>query len=364
MSCEELDNLLQIIDGYLNEDIAYSRKATIQQHQRYFAVKSDSSSLLEVARRTLKETQSDLYEYVEAWSKQIELPIDIKYQPKRGYYLSITKTALGDRSIDSIATNFREGRNEITFTTMDILKLNNRIKESMSEILVASQQALDALFVKIREHIEVLYGLSEALAECDLICGFAEWTVSVGGTRPEFSNSLAIRNGRHPVLESLDNAPRIVPNDYFSCDGNSFIVITGTNMSGKSTYSKQLMLLAVIAQMGCFVPAEFAAFPIYDRFLTRLGSDDELESNASSFKMEMREAAYIAESITDNSLVVIDELGRGTGYTEGIAVSMAICQELLKSQVSDWVLFHFSLLGHYSICHALSTTGRILEVSL
>lgn len=335
MSGQELDDLLQIIDGYLNEDIAYSNRATIQQHQRYFAVKSDSNSLLEVARRTLKETQSDLYEYVEAWSKQIELPIDIKYQAKRGYYLSITKAALGNCSIDTIATNFREGRNEITFTTMEILKLNNRIKESMSEILTASQKALDALFSKIREHIEVLYGLSEALAECDLICSFAEWTMSVGGTKPEFSDSLTIRNGRHPVLESIESGRHIVPNDYFSCEGNSFIVITGTNMSGKSTYSKQLMLLAVIAQMGCFVPAEFSSFPIYDRFLTRLGSDDELESNASSFKMEMREAAYIVESITDNSLVVIDELGRGTGYIEGVAISMAICQELLKSKVSS-----------------------------
>ena len=106
---------------------------------------------------------------------------------------------------------------------------------------------------------------------------------------------------------------------------------SGANMSGKSTYSKQLALLCVMAQMGSFVPAEFASFPIYDRILTRLGSDDELESNASSFRMEMKESAYILEMLTDASLVIIDELGRGTGYLEGLSLSTAICERILDS---------------------------------
>lgn len=106
-------------------------------------------------------------------------------------------------------------------------------------------------------------------------------------------------------------------------------------MSGKSTYSKQLALLCVMAQMGSFVPAEYAAFPLYDRILTRLGSDDELESNASSFRMEMNESAYILEMLTDRSLVVIDELGRGTGYLEGVSLALSICDYILESsQVS------------------------------
>lgn len=324
-----------MIDSFLNEDISYSDKATIQHHQRFFAVKSGSDSLLEVARRTLKETQNDIYEYVSAWSQQADLHIDIKYQAKRGYYLSISKASLGGRSIESICSNYREGRNEVTFTTIDLIKLNARIKESMTEILLASQQALEMLFQCARGKIDVLYSLSEAIAECDFLCAIAEWTKEIGGVRPEFGDSLAVRNGRHPVLEASENPRNIVPNDYFSCSGNSFTVVTGTNMSGKSTYSKQLILLSILAQIGTFIPADYASFPIYDRFLTRLGSDDELESNASSFKMEMREAAYILDSITDRSLVVIDEIGRGTGYTEGMSIALAICDEILKTDVSE-----------------------------
>ncbi len=297
-------------------------------------MKSESDSLLEVARRTLKETQSDIYEYVAAWSQQIDLQIDIKYQTKRGYYLSVSKSTLGGRSIESICNNYRESRTEVTFTTMDLLKLNARVKESMTEILLASQQTLEKMFHQIRAKIDTLHALSEAVAECDFICGLAEWTVASGGVRPEFGETLAVRNGRHPILEFSSNSRNVVPNDYFSCTGNSFTVVTGTNMSGKSTYSKQLMLMAVLAQIGSFVPADYASFQIYNRFLTRLGSDDELESNASSFKMEMREAAYILDSLTDHCLVVIDELGRGTGYTEGMSIALALCDELLKTDVS------------------------------
>ena len=99
-----------------------------------------SISLLEVARRTLKETQSDIYEYVEIWSKQIDLQIEIKYQSKRGYFLSTSRSALGERSMEGLCSQFKVRRNEVTFTTMDLIKLNGRVKESMTEVLLASQE--------------------------------------------------------------------------------------------------------------------------------------------------------------------------------------------------------------------------------
>lgn len=288
--------------------------------------------LLEVARRTLKEIQSDIYEYVEAWSIQINLPVEIKYQSKRGYYLSVRNSDLGDRSLDGICSQYKRGRTEVTFTTMDLIKLNGRVKESMTEVLLASQTVLNGLFDALRERIEIIYEVSAMVARLDFISGLAQWALDSGSVcRPEFSHSggsLTIRQSRHPILESSGT---VVSNDYFSCRGNSFTVITGANMSGKSTYSKQLALLCVMAQMGSFVPAEFASFPIYDRILTRLGSDDELESNASSFRMEMKESAYILEMLTDASLVIIDELGRGTGYLEGLSLSTAICERILDS---------------------------------
>ena len=299
---EGIETIAGMIEQVINEDISYSEKTNLQHHQRFYAVKScdSSNSLLEVARRTLKEIQSDIYEYVEAWSSQIDLPIEIKYQSKRGYYLSVRNRDLGDRNLDGICSQYKRGRSEVTFTTMDLIKLNGRVNESMTEVLLASQTVLSGLFDTLRERIEIFYEISAIVARLDFICGLAQWALdSVSVCRPEFSQSgsLTIRQSRHPILEASSS---VVANDYFSCRGNSFTVITGANMSGKSTYSKQFALLCVMAQMGSFIPAEYASFPIYDRILTRLGSDDELESNASSFRMEMKESAYILEMLTNS----------------------------------------------------------------
>lgn len=335
----EIKDMEEMIDEVINEDINYSDKTgNLQHHQRFYAVKSSTgNSLLEVARRTLKEIQSDIYEYVELWSRQIDLEVEIKYQSKRGYFLSVSRSVLGDRSLDGICSQYKRGKNEITFTTMDLIKLNGRVKESMSEVLLASQTVLEDLFDNLRQKIELIYELSSGIALLDFVWGLSQWALESGSVcRPEFThnNALTVRQSRHPILEG-ENCTSIVANDYFSCRGNSFIVVTGANMSGKSTYSKQLALLCVMAQMGSFVPAEYAAFPLYDRILTRLGSDDDLESNASSFRMEMKESAYILEMVSDRSLIIIDELGRGTGYLEGLSLALSISDALLEnSQVS------------------------------
>lgn len=357
LSDQDICTFDEMISDVINEDVSYSEKTNIQHHQRFYAVKSTSNGLLEVARRTLKEIQSDIYEYVDTWSQQIDLAVDIKYQSKRGYYLSVSNAVLGDRSLEGICSQYKRGRSEVTFTTMDLIKLNGRVKESMTEVLLASQTVLEGLIDGIRGKIEFIYEMSAAVSRLDFICGLAQWALeSRSVCRPEFScsdqknfnSSLTIRQSRHPILEL--NGRNIVANDYFSCRGNSFIVITGANMSGKSTYSKQLALLCIMAQMGSFVPAEYASFPIYDRILTRLGSDDELESNASSFRMEMKEAAYILEMMNDSALVIIDELGRGTGYLEGLSLAMSICDKILTSEVINvfvqvtQITMHFTLL--------------------
>lgn len=332
------------ISDLINEDISYCNvKSNLHHHQRLQAVKSTNNSLLEVSRRTLKETQSDIYEYVEDWTAQIDLVMDIKYQTKRGYYLSVSKAALGDRSIEGICSQWRKGKNEITFTTMDLIKLNGRVKESMTEVLLASQTILVDFFEKVRSTIDIIYELSTGIAQLDFICGLASWALECGKVcRPEFDGkSLTLRNARHPIL---DKCGKMVSNDFFSCRGNSFSVITGANMSGKSTYCKQLALLTIMAQMGSWIPADYACFPLYDRILTRLGSDDELESNASSFQMEMKESAYILEMISDSSLVIIDELGRGTGLLEGMALAMSICDYILEKSQVKCTIIHFNLL--------------------
>ena len=333
-----LDEIWGLIEDIIDEDVIYSGKSSVQHYQRLFAVKgSRGDSLLEVARRTMKEIQADIYEYVEVWSQQLGISVDIRYQSKRGYYMSVKLKALGDRSIEEICTHYKRGKDEVTFTTMDLIKLNGRVRESMSEVLMASQTVLVDFFDRIRrDHMGVLYEMSAAVAKVDFVWGLVQWALSSGGPicRPEITDScsLAVRQGRHPVLESAaKSGVTVVANDYFACPGNSFIIVTGANMSGKSTYTKQLALMAIMAQMGSFLPAEFASMPCYERILTRIGSDDELESNCSSFRMEMKESAYLLEMINDKSLVIIDELGRGTGFMEGLSVALSICDYMLEN---------------------------------
>ena len=124
-----------------------------------------------------------------------------------------------------------------------------------------------------------------------------------------------------------------VPNDIYASLEASLILCTGPNMSGKSTYLGQIALLCIMAHMGSFVPAQYASFRLTDALFTRMGSDDSLESNASSFMLEMREMTHIFQNLTDLSVVIMDELARGTAVSDGLAVSIAICEALVRTKV-------------------------------
>jgi DNA mismatch repair protein MutS len=152
--------------------------------------------------------------------------------------------------------------------------------------------------------------------------------------RPTFveESRIAIKDGRHPVVEALLGTA-FVPNDLrIEPDGSRFIVLTGPNMGGKSTYLRQAALLTILAQVGSFVPARSAAMGIVDRIFTRIGAGDDLASGQSTFYIEMAEAANILRRATGRSLLLIDEIGRGTGTVDGLAIAQAICEYLLERE--------------------------------
>lgn len=138
---------------------------------------------------------------------------------------------------------------------------------------------------------------------------------------------------------------RFVPNDVYATEQHRFQIITGCNMSGKSTYIRMISLLQVMAQIGCFVPAEFAAFPIIHQLFVRMSTDDSIEANMSTFSIEMREMAFILRNINARSLVIIDELGRGTSTRDGLAIALAISEALIQSNSLVWFATHFSQLS-------------------
>ena len=167
------------------------------------------------------------------------------------------------------------------------------------------------------------------MAECDALCSFASVAVHNNFCRPEVDESgvIEIREGRHPVVEKVLKHSLFVPNDTFMGEKEERVaIITGPNMAGKSTYMRQVALIVLMAQMGAFVPAQSAQIGIVDRLFTRIGASDDLASGQSTFMVEMTEVADILKNATPRSLLILDEIGRGTSTFDGMAIARAVLE--------------------------------------
>ena len=178
----------------------------------------------------------------------------------------------------------------------------------------------------------------------DMVSGFAHLATSQNYTRPELKPAVAIKNARHPIKEKFKDV-NFVPNDVYATEQKRFQIVTGCNMSGKSTYIRSIVLMVVMAQIGSFVPADYAAFPIHHQLFARINFDDSIEANMSTFAAEMREIAYILRNIDRSSIAIIDELGRGTSTRDGLAIAIAISEALVGSKAFVWFVTHFTELA-------------------
>ncbi|KAG6876489.1 hypothetical protein C0992_012794, partial [Termitomyces sp. T32_za158] len=290
---------------------------------RVYAVKAHRNRLLDVARETYKENVGDIFNLNRTLSEEHELPLTLVYQ-ESGFVFTLKKTELeGELPRGFLNVSVKKGK--WVFTSMDLQKMNARMKDALDETLMLSDKIVQDLVAEILVDIGALYKASEAVALVDMLWSFAHSSI----IRPEFTGTLAIKSGRHPILETVQSAGTLVPNDVYCDDSSSFQIIQGPNMSGKSTYLKQIGLLTIMAMSGCFVPAEYASFRIHDALLTRLSNDDDLEKSLSTFASEMASSAMIIGLATPKSLVLVDELGRGTSPRDGLGISHAIAEELI-----------------------------------
>lgn len=209
------------------------------------------------------------------------------------------------------------------------------LKEKESLILNAEEKIIDLeyqLFCEIREKVKTyiprLQTISKIISEIDVLQSFATVSSNNNYIRPVLSekSNLRIIEGRHPVVEEVLENTEYVPNDIMMDENTNILLITGPNMAGKSTYMRQLAITVIMAQIGCFVPAKEAELPIFDAIFTRIGASDDLVSGESTFMVEMTEANYAIQSATKNSLVLFDELGRGTATFDGMALAQAIIE--------------------------------------
>ncbi|KAF2649594.1 hypothetical protein K491DRAFT_668687 [Lophiostoma macrostomum CBS 122681] len=339
-SPENVDPVQDLIDSVINEDTTFAKQPLELRNQRTYAVKSGVNGLLDVARTTYKEATEDAYQHSTELSQEYDIPLELKFDSGRQFYIKIATTDLEDRSLPPVFTNIFRKKNMTECQTLELMKRNQKITVSHQEVVLMSDEAIQALIEGARGHMSILFKICEAIAMLDMITAFAHLVTTHDYVRPHITDTLAIKAGRHPIREKLMRS-KFVPNDIYASQQMRFQIITGCNMSGKSTYIRSVALMCIMAQVGSFVPATYASFPIFHQLFARLGMDDSIETNVSTFAAEMREIAFILRNIDKRSLAIVDELGRGTSTRDGLAIAIAIAEALVQSRALVWFATHF-----------------------
>ena len=249
-------------------------------------------------------------------------------------------SALEDQPVPEVFINTYRRGNRLECQTLNLVKLNQKISQAHFEVLNLSDKQIQLLIEQVRPLLHPLFKISESLAMLDVLSTFAALAISRDYIKPEISTVLALKDCRHPIRERM-NQEKFIPNDAYASQQSRFQIITGCNMSGKSIYIRSIALLAIMAQIGCFVPAGYASFPLSHQLFARVSSDDSIEANVSTFAAEMREIALILHSLEPRSLVIVDELGRGTSTQDGLVIALAVAEALIQSKSLVWFVTHF-----------------------
>ena len=266
--------------------------------------------------------------------------LSLKYDVARQLYFTFPASDLDDRALPEVFVNVFRKKNLVECQTLSLVKLNQKIVDSHHEVLQMSDRVVFELVEAIRGVIAPLFKISESIAMLDMLASLAHVTTTQDYCRPEISSTLAIKDGRHPLREKIQTE-KYVPNDVFADSNSRLQIIMGVNMAGKSTYIRSIALMTIMAQIGSFVPASFASFSIRSQLFARVSLDDSSVSNISTFAAEMRETAFILRNIDARSLVIVDELGRGTSTRDGLAIAIAVAEALVQSKAFVWFVTHF-----------------------
>jgi DNA mismatch repair protein MutS len=245
-----------------------------------------------------------------------------------GYYIEVTKSNL------HLVPEQYQRRQTITngerFVTPALKEYEERVLTASERIEQRERDLFDALRARVGKHVGRMHAMARATAVIDAVASLAEVAMREGYTRPRLTNDFALRisAGRHPVVERMMPRDKFVPNDVHLTADARVIVLTGPNMAGKSTILRQVGLIALMAHIGSFVPASDAEIGVLDRLFTRVGASDNLARGQSTFMVEMTETSAILHTATERSLVLLDEIGRGTSTYDGVSIAWAVTEHL------------------------------------
>ncbi|KAF1783540.1 P-loop containing nucleoside triphosphate hydrolase [Phytophthora cactorum] len=280
---EQFRGIKADIERVVNDRVKVCRSAAQKRIQECFAVRAGVDGMLDVARRTYLDTIEKIHEVVHTYKENLGIPIRLNYTP--------------------------------------LVSLNVRLNEALTAVYKLSNDVIQQLLDKIRPRASTMHAMVESIALLDMLLRHT------ADCHRAWQHDH--KKGRHPLVERVLKDRAYIPSDTFFDPLSTFHIVTGPNCAGKSTYLRATALITIMAQMGCYVPASEASIPIRDRICTRFGTSDDMEENASSFAVEMTETAFILETCTSKSLVLIDELGRGTANDEGAAIAWSIGEEMI-----------------------------------
>jgi DNA mismatch repair protein MutS len=321
-----LQELAAAIDKAVDPDAGASMRDGGYIREGYHAELDDLRSISSNARERLLQIQQ------EERHKTSISSLKVQYNKVFGYYIEVSKT-----NSDKVPAYYEKKQtlvNAERYTIPALKDYEAKILSAEEKIMLLEQQLFQGLCSTIASHAASIQTNAEVLAELDCLCSFAACAEEYRYCRPRVMphDRLAILNGRHPVLERIMQVDEpYIANDCHMDNRQRMLIITGPNMAGKSSFLRQNGLIVLLAQVGCFVPADEAEIGLVDRIFTRVGASDNLASGESTFLVEMNEAASILNNATRQSLILLDEIGRGTSTYDGMSIAWSMCEYLHDS---------------------------------
>jgi len=346
----------------IGEKIVASCNDDVPTHLREGGlIKDGVDAELDEARSLQKDAGQWLVEYQERLLAEHALPgLKVGYNKIFGYYIELTASQA--KQAPAAFTRKQTLKNAERYITPELHEFERKVSTAESRALTRERELFESLCASASAKLADLAVFADAIAEVDVLLGFAEQASRAGWVRPDMSddNTLVIHDGRHPVLErSLGRD--FVPNDVEigAEDAPAMALITGPNMAGKSTFIRQVALITLLAHAGSFVPAARATIGLCDRIFTRIGADDALHAGQSTFMVEMTETANILHHATPKSLVILDEIGRGTSTLDGLSLAWAITEYLAGKGCRTLFATHYHELTDLADREDLGLTGKI-----
>lgn len=322
-----IDNHADIYD-LLNRAIAEQPALTLKDGR---VIRDGYNEELDELRSLATNSEVWLQKLEDKAREETGLKLKTKYNKVFGYFFEVSKS-----QIDKVPAYFIRKQTTVNaerYITPDLKEFEIKILSAKEKIVSLEQQLYQDLRNQIKGVIKKVQETARALAELDVLASLATVAYESNYICPNIvmNGQINIRDGRHPVIEKFLKREVFVPNDVvLNHDDEEFMLITGPNMAGKSTYMRQVAILMIMAQIGSFIPAREATISPVDRVFTRVGASDDISTGQSTFMVEMKEVAYILENATSKSLIILDEIGRGTSTFDGLSIAQAVVEHICK----------------------------------